>query len=59
MNLLVLLLSVGHEPLENKKEKNNFLIPKVKNCLGTSSFHRSKNTACMETQLFTVTKGYM
>ena len=34
------------------------MIPKVKNCKGPSSLHRSKYTACVKTPLFTLIKGY-
>ena len=34
------------------------MIPYAKNCKGTSSLHRSKYTACIETPQFTVIIGY-
>ena len=48
---LVLLLGLGHQ--------KSFLIPKVKNYKGTLNLHKLKNTACIETLLFTVIKGSM
>ena len=46
---------MNHKKIRRKK---SFLIPKVKNCKGTLSLHRSKYTACIATLQFTVIKGY-
>ena len=41
------------------RRKNNFSILKMKNCKETSSLHRSKYAAYIETPLVTVFNGYM